>query len=220
MDMGSASFIHVIINAKQSITIYCCLIIPPVISDQVVAANPRPRKGQPGSSVKWSKTRLLLQSGQPSHQEDEMDKYPQVLIIDDSEDDTRLLLEELCKNGYEPHHERVDSAESMKRALAEKKWDIVLSDCVMFNFSGTSALEILKENDLDLPFILVSRKIDEETAVQLMRVGAHDYFEKGSLKRLVPAIERELHKAEERHRGKKAEELLRKSEERFRLITE
>lgn len=163
---------------------------------------------------------LLLLYGKPVHQEDVMDKYPQVLIVDDSEDDTLLLLGELCKNGYEPHHERVDSAESMKRALAEKKWDIVLSDCVMINFSGISALEILKENYLDLPFILVARKIDEETAVQLMRAGAHDYFDKGSLKRLVPAIERELHKAEERHRGKIAEDLLRISEERFRLITE
>jgi len=149
-----------------------------------------------------------------------MDKYPRVLIVDDSEDDTRLLLGELGKNGYEPHHERVDSAESMKRALSEKKWDIVLSDCVLFNFSGISALEILRENGFDLPFILVSRKIDEETAVELMRAGAHDYFEKGSLARLAPAIERELQKAEERHRRKTAEELLRKSEERFRLITE
>ena len=155
-----------------------------------------------------------------SHRGIGMDNYPRVLIVDDSEDDTRHLLEELCNNGYEPHTERVDSAESMKRALSEKKWDIVLSDCVLFNFSGLSALELLKEKGLDLPFILVSRKIDEETAVQLMRAGAHDYFEKGSLKRLVPAIERELHKAEERHRGKKAGELLRKSEERFRLITE
>lgn len=149
-----------------------------------------------------------------------MDKYPHVLIIDDSEDDTRLLLGELCNNGYEPHHERVDSAESMNRALAGNRWDIVISDCVLFNFSGISALEIMKDKCLDLPFILVSRKIDEETAVQLMRAGAHDYFEKTSLKRLVPAIERELLKAEERHQRKKAEELLKKSEERFRLITE
>ncbi len=149
-----------------------------------------------------------------------MDKHTRILIVNDSEDDTRLLLGELCKHGYEPFHERVDSVESMKHALAEKKWDIVLSDCVMFNFSGISALEILKQNGIDLPFILVSRKIDEETAVQLMRAGAHDYFEKGSLKRLVPAIERELQKAEERLQRKKAEELLRKSEERFRLITE
>lgn len=148
-----------------------------------------------------------------------MDKYPQVLIIDDSEDDAQLLLGELSKNGYEPHHDRVDSTESMKHAINEKKWDIVLSDCVLINFSALSALDILKENGLDLPFIIVSRRLDEETAVQLMRAGAHDYFEKGSLRRLVPAIERELLKSEERHRRKKAEELLQKSEERFRLIT-
>jgi PAS domain S-box-containing protein len=148
-----------------------------------------------------------------------MDKYPQVLIVDDSEDDTQLLLGELRKRGYEPHHERVDSALSMESALAGKKWDIVLSDCVLLNFSGISALEILKENGLDMPFILVSRKIDEETAVQHMRAGARDFFEKGNLWRLVPAIERELQNADERNRRKKAEELLRKSEERFRLIT-
>jgi hypothetical protein len=148
-----------------------------------------------------------------------MDKYLQVLIIDDSEEDAQLLLRELCKNGYEPYHERVDSAESMKRALKASKWDLVLSDCVLFDFNAISALEILKENSFDLPFILVSRGIDEETAVQLMRSGAHDYFEKESLRRLVPAIERELQKKDERHRRIQAEKLLQKSDERFRLIT-
>jgi PAS domain S-box-containing protein len=149
-----------------------------------------------------------------------VNKYLQVLIVDGSEEDARLLLGELCKNGYEPYHVRVDTAEAMKIAVEEHEWDIVLSECVMPEFSGIAALEILKEKGIDVPFILVSRKIDEETAVQLMREGAHDYFEKGSLKRLVPAIERELQKAEERHQRKKAEKLLRKSEERFRLITE
>jgi PAS domain S-box-containing protein len=149
-----------------------------------------------------------------------LNKYPQVLIVDDSEDDTQLLLGELCKNGYEPYHVRVDTAEAMKIAIEEHEWDIVLSSCIMLEFSGLAALEILKETGLDLPFILVSRKIDEETAVQLMRAGAHDYFEKGSLKRLVPALERELQKAEDRQQRKNAENLLRKSEERFRLITE
>jgi len=148
-----------------------------------------------------------------------MKNFPQVLIVDDSEDDTRLLVGELCRNGYEPYHERVDCAEAMDCALKAKKWDVVLSECVLLNFSGISALRILRENGLDLPFILVSRKIDEEAAVQLMRAGACDYFAKESLKRLVPAIERELQKAEGHQRREKAEDLLRKSEERLRLIT-
>ncbi len=147
-----------------------------------------------------------------------MDKCPQVLIVDDSEDDALLLVRELCKNGYEPVHLRVDSAETMRCALNDNKWDVVLSDCSLFNFSSLSALEVLKDNGHDLPFILVSKKIDEETAVELMRAGAHDYFEKGNLTRLVSAIEREMAKAEEKVIRQKVEELLHRSEERFRLI--
>ena len=121
-----------------------------------------------------------------------MNKPLRVLLVEDSEDDAVLLTRELQKGGYKPTIERVDTPEAMKKALTDQKWDIVISDYVMPKFSGLDALKILQKTEHDLPFIIVSGKIGEETAVEVMRAGAHDYIMKNNLKRLCPAIEREL----------------------------
>lgn len=112
-----------------------------------------------------------------------------VLIVEDSEDDAALLLRELRCGGYDPAHERVDTAAAMITALDRQTWDIVFSDHSMPHFSGTEALTILRERGFDLPFIFVSGTIGEDNAVAAMKVGAHDYIMKGNLKRLVPAEE-------------------------------
>jgi PAS domain S-box-containing protein len=138
-----------------------------------------------------------------------------ILIIDDSEDDARLIIRELRNSGYEPDFKRIDTAEEMKAALAEKVWDIILSDYSMPSFSGITALEILKGSGLDLPFIIVSGKIGEETAVELMKAGAHDYILKDNLSRLSPAIEREIQEAGERRRRRDAEAELVKAKEEW-----
>lgn len=131
-----------------------------------------------------------------------------VLIIEDSEDDALLLLRELGRRGYKPVSERVETADAMKAALQKQKWDLIISDYVLPQFSGPAALEVLKESGLDLPFIIVSGKIGEDSAVASMKAGAHDYMIKGSVKRLVPAIERELREAKVRHERRRAEEEL------------
>ena len=143
-----------------------------------------------------------------------------VLIVEDSEDDTILVLRELQRNGYEPTFERVDTPEAMNAALEQQAWDIVLSDYAMPRFSMPAALAMVKEKGLDLPFIVVSGAIGEEAAVAAMRAGAHDYVMKGNLARLAPAIERELREAEVRCERKRAEEALRESEEKFRRLVE
>jgi len=127
-----------------------------------------------------------------------MAKRIRVLIVEDSEDDTRILEREITKNGYELVSERVDTPAAMQTALTEQTWDIIISDYVMPRFSGLEALRILKESHRDIPLIIVSGKIGEETAVEAMRAGAHDYILKENLTRLVPAIERELAEAEVR----------------------
>jgi sigma-B regulation protein RsbU (phosphoserine phosphatase) len=149
-----------------------------------------------------------------------MDKCLNVLIIEDSEDDALFLLRELRRYGYEPSSLRVDTAEAMREALATREWEIVFSDFVMPKFSGLAALVMLKESNLDLPFIIVSGKIGEETAAQLMKAGAHDYILKGNLARLAPVIEREMHEAGERRKRKESEEALREVEKRFRATFE
>lgn len=118
-----------------------------------------------------------------------------VLIIEDSEDDSRLLLRELRRGGYEPAHERVDTAEALNAALDRQDWDIVMADYSMPRFNGIAGLKLVRARGLDMPFIFVSGTIGEDTAVEAMRNGANDYIMKGNLRRLVPAINRELHDA-------------------------
>ncbi len=108
----------------------------------------------------------------------------------------------------------------MRAALESHTWDAVISDYVMPLFSAFTALNMLRERDLDLPFIIVSGAIGEETAVAAMKSGAHDYIMKDNLKRLVPAIERELREAEMRRERKRAQQALAESEERYRSLVE
>lgn len=143
-----------------------------------------------------------------------------VLIVEDSEDDAFLLLRELQKGGFEPVSERVETPETMAAALEKQTWDVVISDYVMPHFDGLSALRLLQGKKLDIPFIVVSGKVSEETAVEVMRAGGHDYLTKGSLKKLVFAIRRELQNAEDRKKCRYAEMALRESEERFRAVVE
>ncbi len=138
-----------------------------------------------------------------------------VLIIEDSEDSTLLLLRELRKGGYTPVSRRVQTGEAMRKALREETWDLILSDHDMPNFSAPEALAILQESDLDIPFIIVSGAIGEELAVSAMKSGAHDFIMKKNLARLSPAIQRELRDIEHRRERRKAEVELK---ERYRDI--
>lgn len=137
----------------------------------------------------------------------------QVLIVEDSEDDTLLLLRELRTNGYNPTFERVETAEAMREALGKRSWDIVILDHVLPKFSSFAALDMLRETGLDLPFIVVSGNIGEDIAVEAMKAGAHDYIMKGTLKRLVPAVERELREAASRRERRWAQEDLDRARE-------
>ena len=143
-----------------------------------------------------------------------------VLIVEDLINDAELIVRRLQLGGYMPVFKRVDTPEAMNAALAEDTWDIVISDFMMPKFSGFAALELLQEKRLDLPFIIVSGKTGEETAVEAMKAGAHDFITKGNLARLNPAVERELREAKIRRERKRAEERFRQSEERFRQIAE
>jgi PAS domain S-box-containing protein len=149
-----------------------------------------------------------------------MGKLIRVLMVEDSEIDAELVLRQLRKNGYEPEHDRVEAAVAMRTALREKTWDVILCDYQMPQFTGLAAIALLKETGIDIPLIIVSGAIGEETAVEAMKAGAHDYVMKGNLARLVPAIVRELEEAESRRKRKQAEEELQKSELDYRLLFE
>ncbi len=142
---------------------------------------------------------------------DQMGTPLSVLIVEDSEDDALLVVRELRRGCYEVVFERVDTAEAMSEALEKKTWDVIISDYVIPRFGGLEALRLLHRSGLDLPFIIVSGKIGEDTAVEAMREGAHDYIMKDNLTRLVPAIEREMREAEVRREKKQADETLRRA---------
>jgi DNA-binding NarL/FixJ family response regulator len=138
-----------------------------------------------------------------------------LLLVEDSEDDAALLLRELRRGGYQPVCERVETAAEMTKALQEK-WDLVIADYILPHFNGLEALRMVHHSGRDLPFIIFSGKIGEETAVEAMRAGVDDYVLKDNLARLVPAIQRELADAVVRRERTKAQTALRESAARLR----
>lgn len=147
-----------------------------------------------------------------------MKELLRTLIIEDSEVDTELVVHELQKAGYDVTYERVDNPDGLLEALDRAHWDIILSDHSMPGFTGTSALKQVRELVGDIPFIVVSGTISEDAAVAMMKAGAHDYFYKGQIARLVPAVQRELHEVQERRQRAWAEKQLRDTEERLAKV--
>jgi PAS domain S-box-containing protein len=128
-----------------------------------------------------------------------------VLMVEDSEDSSLLLKNELARGGYEVTYSRVDTAEAMHTALAEGSWDLVVSNHRLPRFSSLGALKLHKERKSDIPFIVVSGSLGEELAVGAMKAGADDYIMKDNLTRLVPTVERELREAASRRQRRRAE---------------
>jgi putative nucleotidyltransferase with HDIG domain len=134
-----------------------------------------------------------------------MGAHLRILLIEDSEDDARLVLREIQRGGYEVEFERVETADAMGAALARQSWDLIICDFSLPRFSAPNALELLKKSRHDLPFIIVSGTIGEESAVNALKAGAHDFIIKGNYARLIPAIQRELSEAEVRRERRERE---------------
>lgn len=121
-----------------------------------------------------------------------MTQNMKALIVEDSPDDATLAVYELKKGGLAVTHTRVDTAEAMKAALARETWDIILCDYNIPNFGAMKALALVKELNVNIPFIVLSGVVGEDTAISAMRAGAHDFIVKGQYARLVPAVKREI----------------------------
>jgi diguanylate cyclase (GGDEF)-like protein len=128
-----------------------------------------------------------------------------VLFVEDVEDDVLLILRELQLGGLQVDYRRVDSARSLEAALAAREWDVVVTDHNMPGFDSAAAMAIAHRHNPDLPVIIVSGSIGEEVAVEAMRLGAKDYIMKDNLRRLAPAIHRELEDASARKARRHAE---------------
>jgi PAS domain S-box-containing protein len=139
-----------------------------------------------------------------------------VLLIEDYEEDALLLERYLRRAGYEVLARRIETAKQLREALASPDAiDLVLADYTLPSFGARDALAIIQQSGVEVPFIIVSGTIDEVSAVNAMRAGAHDYVLKGHLDRLLPAIERELADAERRRERLRTEAELRLVQQRF-----
>ncbi len=148
-----------------------------------------------------------------------MAKVLRLLIVEDSDNDLQLLLRELRRNGYEVIYECVDNAPAMQAAIENTTWDLVISDYSMPKFSAPEALALTKRNnDIDIPFIIISGSVGEENVVTALLAGARDFITKNNFSRLIPAIERELREAQDRQAKRDADKALRNSVSRYRLL--
>lgn len=132
-----------------------------------------------------------------------------LLVVEDSEDDAELLVAEIVRGGFKPQWLRVDTLADMARALADCDWDVIVSDYHIRTITAAQALDTLHGSGKDIPFIIVSGIVRADQVVSLLKNGAHDFLNKDSLARLVPAIERELREAEQRVQRRLAEERVR-----------
>jgi DNA-binding NtrC family response regulator len=142
-----------------------------------------------------------------------------ILIVEDDPNDAELMVRELKRGGLNPDWVRVQTEAEYLEQLGREP-DVILSDCNMPQFDGIEALALLNKRDLDIPFILVSGRIGEELAVEAMKRGACDYLLKDRLARLGEAVRRAIEQKRTRSERAWAIEALRKSEQRYRLVSE
>jgi PAS domain S-box-containing protein len=143
-----------------------------------------------------------------------------VLLVEDTPDDAELLLRELSVQGYEATAKRVDSEDDLRTTLRAERWDIMICDWMMPQISARRAIEVAHEEDFDGPIIIASGTMGEEHVVEALHAGAQEYIVKDNLRRLVPAIRRELQEAEVRRAARRAEESLAESEARYRTLVQ
>ena len=144
----------------------------------------------------------------------------QILHLEDSELDHELTLAHLRRGGLRCRVRRIDSEAEFLGALDERGWDAIISDYNLPGFSGLVALDLLKASGRDVPFILVSGEIGEDTAVEAMRNGASDYLLKNNLARLVPALLHAVEATETRHARVRADRELDASKQRLRELAQ
>src|SRR5262245_43241709 len=142
------------------------------------------------------------------------------LVVDDRPSGAGLLSEELARGGFAPVIERVATREEFERALSSKEWDVVLSELASPGLSAFEALALLKQRDLDVPFVVVAQSLAEEAAVRAMKAGAQNCLAHASLARLAPILERELREARIRRERRVAQQALSESELRLRDLAE
>jgi len=132
--------------------------------------------------------------------------------------DAELVAYELGRAHVPFDAKRVDTREAFLRELENFRPDVILSDYTLPRFDGMAALSLARERAPDVPFLIVTGSVNEETAVGCMKAGATDYLLKSNLARIGPAIEAAIARVQSRSAKSRAEEALRRSEANLRAI--
>lgn len=143
-----------------------------------------------------------------------------LLIVEDDPNDAELAIAELENNGFQCTWDRVETKDAFLTCLDEKPYDLILSDYSMPAFDGMTALKLMQEHRVEIPFILISGTVGEEVAIDSLKAGATDYVMKGRLSRLGPVIKRARQEEELRQERERADKALRESEEKLKIIIE
>ncbi|MDP1828061.1 MAG: ATP-binding protein [Archangium sp.] len=143
-----------------------------------------------------------------------------ILFVEDVEDDAQLVLQQLKRGGLATTSTRVETEEAMDDALLAERWDLVICDYSLPRFSALGALATLQRRGLDIPFIIVSGTVGEETAAAAMKAGAHDYLMKDKLVRLVGVVERECRDARGRAEQREADHAAKESAKLYRSLVD
>ena len=149
-----------------------------------------------------------------------MSEITRFLIIEDLSSDVELIQRELKKLKIPFNTDVVQDEEALRNSLEAFKPDIVLSDYMLPRFTGMEALKVVLDFDTELPFIIVTGSMNEQTAVECMKAGAWDYVIKEKLSKLLPSIQSALAKKELLEDKKMALRSLRESEQRYRMLIE
>lgn len=149
-----------------------------------------------------------------------MNKILQILHLEDDANDAQLLRLKLEEGNIGCVITVVQTRDEFVNALAQDKFDLIVSDFSLPSFDGKSALEIARQKWPDIPFIFVSGTMGEEAVIESMVRGATDYVLKAKLSRLVPATQRALLEAESRRERRRAEVALKEAKEKYQSLFE
>ncbi len=134
-------------------------------------------------------------------------KKTKILYLEDNVEDVELVRSILTKEGLEIELIHTVGPDDFRKKLAAESFDVILCDYSIPGYSGMDALQLVRKNSSEIPFIFVSATLGEEAAIETLKSGATDYVLKHKLARLVPAIRRALKENEELQKRKVAEEI-------------
>src|SRR5258705_23102 len=142
-----------------------------------------------------------------------------LLILEDNAFDAELEVGKLEAAGYDCDWRQVQTREEFEASLGRPEFELILADYNLPNFDGLSALALLRERGLEIPFVLISGTLGEERAIESLKAGATDYVMKERLERLAPVVTRALNDRLERASRRAAQRALSDAHRRFQALS-